>query len=313
MLTVVSVANRGLVERCALTVGLMVVIALFGLTGCSESPDQGGNDSSRKHNDAAGKDESEKPKTVVVNKGMSKKEEKKLNKRLNELEKEVEAQEEKSSGATASSTAEASQPEPAEQQVEAQVRMAADAYYQAVEDEDWGYTYDHLDSETQSGFTRDEWFAKNEWGANTSPATFTVQYVEMDDSSPHTLANVTVLLALEDGSTSIRNTYFVYEDGLWKHSFSAQEYEILANAGSATASASSSVSGDPSASGSNSVSDGPVPPISEDECPQSAPIKGNQSGLYHVPGGAYYDETNPEECFATAADAEAAGYEASSR
>ena len=54
-------------------------------------------------------------------------------------------------------------------------------------------------------------------------------------------------------------------------------------------------------------------PVSEDDCPQSAPIKGNQSGLYHVPDGAYYDVTNPEECFATASDAEAAGCEASSR
>jgi hypothetical protein len=134
ILTVVSVANRGLVERCALTVGLMVVTALFGVTSCSESPDQGGHNSSRKHNDAASKDESEKSKTVVVNKGMSKKEEKKLNERLNELEKEVAAQEEKSSGATASSDAETSQPEPAEQQVEDQVRAAAGAYYQAVED-----------------------------------------------------------------------------------------------------------------------------------------------------------------------------------
>jgi len=58
---------------------------------------------------------------------------------------------------------------------------------------------------------------------------------------------------------------------------------------------------------------GAVAPVSEDDCPPSAPIKGNQSGLYHVPGGAYYDVTNPEECFATAANAEAAGYEASSR
>ena len=140
ILTVVSVANRRLVERHALVVGLMVAIALVGATSCSGSPDQGGHDSSRKHNDAASKDESEKPKTVVVNKGMSKKEEKKLNKRLNELEKEVEAQDENSSGATASSAAETSQPEPAEQQVEDQVRAAAGAYYQAVEDEDWGYT-----------------------------------------------------------------------------------------------------------------------------------------------------------------------------
>src|SRR5215210_7907326 len=52
---------------------------------------------------------------------------------------------------------------------------------------------------------------------------------------------------------------------------------------------------------------GVVAPISEDDCPQNAPIKGNQSGLYHVPGGAYYDVSNPAECFATAAAAEDAG------
>jgi micrococcal nuclease len=75
---------------------------------------------------------------------------------------------------------------------------------------------------------------------------------------------------------------------------------------SASASADSSASAEPSAGGA-------VPPASEDDCPASAPIKGNQSGLYHVPEGSYYDVTNPEECFATAQDAEAAGYEASSQ
>jgi hypothetical protein len=56
-----------------------------------------------------------------------------------------------------------------------------------------------------------------------------------------------------------------------------------------------------------------VLPISESDCPQSHPIKGNQSGIYHVPGGAYYDVTDPEECFATEADARAARYRASER
>jgi hypothetical protein len=56
------------------------------------------------------------------------------------------------------------------------------------------------------------------------------------------------------------------------------------------------------------------PPASEDNCPAYAPIKGNQqSGIYHVPGGAYYDVTDPEECFATEADARAAGYRPSER
>jgi micrococcal nuclease len=80
---------------------------------------------------------------------------------------------------------------------------------------------------------------------------------------------------------------------------------------SASAPSGSSASATPPATAKSSG--GAVAPVSEDDCPPSAPIKGNQSGLYHVPGGAYYDVTNPEECFATAADAEAAGYEASSR
>ena len=89
-------------------------------------------------------------------------------------------------------------------------------------------------------------------------------------------------------------------------------------AASASASASGSASASASASagsggGAGASAGGAVAPISEDDCPPNAPIKGNQSGLYHVPSGAYYDVTNPEECFATAADAQAAGYEASSR
>lgn len=50
-------------------------------------------------------------------------------------------------------------------------------------------------------------------------------------------------------------------------------------------------------------------------CPAGYPIKGNHSSsgewIYHVPGGAYYDRTKPEECFATERDARAAGYRAS--
>lgn len=47
------------------------------------------------------------------------------------------------------------------------------------------------------------------------------------------------------------------------------------------------------------------------------PVKGNHSSsgewIYHVPGGAFYDVTDPEECFATPEDAVAAGYRASKR
>lgn len=49
-------------------------------------------------------------------------------------------------------------------------------------------------------------------------------------------------------------------------------------------------------------------------CPASHPIKGNRGSMgaliYHVPGGRNYDRTKPEACFATEADAQAAGYRA---
>lgn len=56
----------------------------------------------------------------------------------------------------------------------------------------------------------------------------------------------------------------------------------------------------------------PVGPRGEDRS-RSAPIKGNQSMIYHESGGTYYDVTTPKECFASADDAERAGYRASKR
>ena len=62
-----------------------------------------------------------------------------------------------------------------------------------------------------------------------------------------------------------------------------------------------------------------VPPLDVNNCPDTHPIKGNKSGrqasrpadpIYHVPDSRYYLATDPEECFATAEDAEAAGYRA---
>ena len=60
-------------------------------------------------------------------------------------------------------------------------------------------------------------------------------------------------------------------------------------------------------------------PASKTSCPKSHPIKGNQTTrhttdwIYHVPGGQYYNATHPEQCFATAAAAQKAGYRASKR
>lgn len=44
-------------------------------------------------------------------------------------------------------------------------------------------------------------------------------------------------------------------------------------------------------------------------CPDGYPIKANDnSGIFHVPGGRFYERTVPERCYANAADAEADGY-----
>jgi hypothetical protein len=44
-------------------------------------------------------------------------------------------------------------------------------------------------------------------------------------------------------------------------------------------------------------------------CPAGYPIKANDnSGIFHVPGGRFYERTVPERCYADAADAEADGY-----
>jgi hypothetical protein len=49
-------------------------------------------------------------------------------------------------------------------------------------------------------------------------------------------------------------------------------------------------------------------------CPDSHPVKGNRgSMIYHLPGAEFYEQTRPEDCFASPADAEAGGYRRSQR
>jgi hypothetical protein len=51
-----------------------------------------------------------------------------------------------------------------------------------------------------------------------------------------------------------------------------------------------------------------VPPV-DGTCPAGFPVKANaNSGIFHVPGGRFYDRTVPERCYATPQSAEADGY-----
>jgi hypothetical protein len=238
--TVTRKANQRVFGQKKMLVLAISMLALVSTAGCGGIIDLNGDDSSSKKKQVAGKNDA-KPRTVVVNEGMSKKEERKLNERLDELEKEVEDQGDQASKGTTVDI------EP-EQQVDDQVRAVAETYYEAAAARDWGYTYDHLDSETRSAFTEDEWFAKNDRLADNGEATYTIQSVEIDDADEF-LANVAVLLAFDDGSTTLRNTYFVFEDGSWRHRFGSEEYELFATAQTASASASADdTSASPSAS-----------------------------------------------------------------
>jgi hypothetical protein len=52
-----------------------------------------------------------------------------------------------------------------------------------------------------------------------------------------------------------------------------------------------------------------LPPQADGSCPDSHLIKANNnSGIFHVPGGRFYDRTKAERCYATAANAVADGY-----
>jgi hypothetical protein len=54
-------------------------------------------------------------------------------------------------------------------------------------------------------------------------------------------------------------------------------------------------------------------PADEYNCPPDYPVKGNigsNGNIYHMPAWRSYSRTKPERCFATAADAEAAGFRA---
>lgn len=52
-----------------------------------------------------------------------------------------------------------------------------------------------------------------------------------------------------------------------------------------------------------------VAPLEGGSCPLSHPVKANaNSGIFHVPGGRFYDRTAAERCYATPDDATADGF-----
>jgi hypothetical protein len=63
---------------------------------------------------------------------------------------------------------------------------------------------------------------------------------------------------------------------------------------------------------SDPVSSAWVEPVDR-ACPDGYPVKAGASGIYHVPGGQFYERAVPERCYITTHAAEADGYRAAKR
>ena len=109
----------------------------------------------------------------------------------------------------------------------AQAEEAAGDYYRAAGSQDWDYTYDALDPDTRAMFTREEWSQKNQWFVDNGTTIYHIESVRPDGASLETLVEVDVRLTGEDGSSPVRTTYFVYEDGSWKHQFGQEEINLF--------------------------------------------------------------------------------------
>ena len=201
-------------------VRVTMIVAAILIVGCSEQ-----NNAPKKV-----QGDSQKPKTVAVNKGMSKKKEKKLEQRVAELEDKVNDKSSK-------------QPEQNTESAEDSVRAAVEDYYAAAADGNYTYTYSKLSSYSQSQITEDEWVADNTT-MGSDQGIYDIDSIDMVDDST---ANVYLTITSSDGSTFERYTQFVLEGGSWKHDLTQEEYDLFARTNSESASASGSASASASA------------------------------------------------------------------
>ena len=110
---------------------------------------------------------------------------------------------------------------------EAEVAEAAVDYYQAVDREDWAYTYANLDAATRALYAEDEWFLKNQYFADTEGLELATIDVVVETPTTEPEVGVTVYRTFKDGTSIDRYTLFVQEDGAWKHRFTAEENAIF--------------------------------------------------------------------------------------
>ena len=90
---------------------------------------------------------------------------------------------------------------------ESELIEAAVNYYQAVDQEDWAYTYDNLDSQTRSMFTEEEWYAKNKWYADNEGLELSTINVVVNGPTSEPVVSVTIYRTFTDGTSITRDIH----------------------------------------------------------------------------------------------------------
>jgi len=236
--------EKGYVGMRKIVLTLAMAAAALLMVGCAEPNAQ--QDKAERQN-ASKKQQAapEQEKTVVVNEGMSKKEEEKLNERLADLEDKVDDKPQQET-----TKQETGEPEQETEGTEDQALEAAQDYYAAAAAGNYNYTYDALTSAAQSQFSEEDWVAANT-ALGSDAGVYDIDSTNVVDDST---VDVYLTITSADGSSSERATQFVLETSSWKHELTQSEYELFAGAiepatASATASASASSSASASATG----------------------------------------------------------------
>ncbi len=68
---------------------------------------------------------------------------------------------------------------------------------------------------------------KNQWFQDNGSVIYHIESVERLGAGGGAGVEVSLRLTYEDGSSATRITYFVLEDGEWKHAFGQEEYDLF--------------------------------------------------------------------------------------
>lgn len=97
-------------------------------------------------------------------------------------------------------------------------------FYLAAGANEWGKTYQYLDSRTQDAITEEQWTRRNQFLFSRNPVIYYIDSIERKGNS----ADVTLRISGEGGAFIMNEVVrFVLEDGGWKYSSSASELESL--------------------------------------------------------------------------------------